>query len=375
MSKKRSNISVEMIRILATFIVIMVHTASWYVAGGKMLNAQAMIYAFLQDAVPVFWYIMGMFLFREGNTFKKNIVRTVTRVLLPALVLVVVVAVLAPWLEGKSSFVSCLSLAHVDWLKILGSIGRGSASGLPLGGHLWFVFSYAGIILWFPLLRYVCVDEPNANRVRRYLLALVIAAEAVSDLQQFVALPTGNLQVFTILDSNLLYVVLGYELSLRLETLRRNRKLVMAVGFGAFVLANAARFLITRWFFDRGNANTAFMHIEHLISVVSSLGLMSALLMIEPRGEKLNRLILKLSGYSFPVYLLHRAVYTRLNAWGVRALVYDALSANAITKVVATVSYGLIVFAVSFALAVVCRIVFRFGKTIVLGKQSNAAAA
>lgn len=371
MSKKRSNITVEFIRIVATFIVIMVHTASWYTAQGKILNTEGMIYAFLQDAVPIFWYIMGLFLFRQGNTFQKSLVRTTTRVLLPALVLAVTVAVLAPWLEGKGSFISCLSFSHVNWLDMLGSITRSSTSGLPLSGHLWFVFSYARIILWFPLLRFICVDEPKANFARRYLLALIILAEVVGDLQQFVALPTGVLKIFTILDSNLLYVVLGYELSLHLEKLRRRKILVMVVGFAAFFLANLSRFLITKWFFDHGNANTSFMHIEHIVSVVSSMGLMAALLMIELRNDKINNIILAVSSYSFPMYLVHRAVYTKLNALGVRALVYSPLSANAVTKLLATVSYGLIVFAVTLAVAVVMRIVFRFGKTLLLGRSNE----
>ena len=368
MASKRSNISVEIIRIIATFIVILVHTASWYTLDGKFLKSEGMIYAFLQDAVPLFWYIMGMFLFRENNTFLKNIVRTGRRVVAPALTLVAAVAILAPWLEGKDNVIACISKPHVDWLGVLGSIGRWTTSGLPLSGHLWVFFSYVKVILWFPLLRFVCVNEKKANAARRYLILIALAWELISDLQQFGTLPTGAVTAFTILDSNLLYVVLGYELSLWLDALRTRKALVFCAGSAAFFLANLFRFFVTKWFYDHGIANQAFMHIEHLISVFSSMGLMTALLMIEPKNETVRKLILKLSSYSFPMYLVHRAVYTRLNAVGARAFIYDKTS-TAVTKLLATVSYGMVVFAVSLAVAIAARAVFRFGKTLVLGKQ------
>ena len=62
---KKRDISVEFVRIIAILMVIGNHTASWYLSGDTVLRGNLMIYGFFQDAVPLFWYTTGMFLFRQ----------------------------------------------------------------------------------------------------------------------------------------------------------------------------------------------------------------------------------------------------------------------------------------------------------------------
>ena len=370
MTTERNNISVDLIRILAIFIIIMLHTASWYILEGTFLKTEGMIYSFLQDGIPLLWYAVGMSLFHKDNTIKNSVISTGKHIVLPALVYVFLSSMLAPWLAGKTAVIDCLSPANVNWRGIAGSIVKGSTSGLPMGGHLWFVFSYIKLMLWFPLLRYICADDKKANAVRRYLILLALLSELAADAQQFIKLPTGNISVFTILNSDLLYVMLGYELSLWVDTLRTKKLLVFCTGSAVFFAANLSRFVVTRWFHASGNAYETFMHIEHIVSVFSSMGLAAAIMMIEPGNNTVRKLISKLADYSFLMYLAHWAVFNRMASAGKRALIYDKMYGNALIKLTATVYYGLIVFAVTLAVAVAARAIYRFCKTLVLGRQA-----
>lgn len=66
---KNREVSFELIRLIACFIVICLHTSSWYIVDGQIDYSNLLIKCFLQDAVPLFWFIMGYFLFVRNKTF------------------------------------------------------------------------------------------------------------------------------------------------------------------------------------------------------------------------------------------------------------------------------------------------------------------
>ena len=264
--QNKRDLTVEMIRIIAIFIVICLHTASWYKSGNQIIVPNLLLYSFLQDGVPMFWFITGMFLFRKGNSFSKNMERTLKSILIPAGVLVIIVAIFVPWVEGKSDIVSCLDFHALDCKRIIGSVLRWSTAGLPLSGHLWFVFAYLKIMLWYPLVKYICIDEDNANKVRRGLIVLALLAELINDLQKFGTLPTGKIIPFTIFGPSLLDVVLGYEIALKRKQLCNNN-LIRIGGSILFIFSNLLRFVLTKFFSDNGINTDYFLHIENVLSI------------------------------------------------------------------------------------------------------------
>ena len=317
---KKRDISVELIRIIAILMVIGNHTAGWYLSGDTVLRGNLMIYGFFQDAVPLFWYATGMFLFKQGNTFKKNVTRTVFRVVLPSAALVFFAAIFAPWFEGKASLKTCFTASSLNWPELLNSIFNWKTTGLPLSGHLWFVFSYVKVILWYPLLAYACKEDDSSRKVRHYLIALAVIAEAIGDLQQFGSLSFGKIAPFTILDPSLLFVVIGYEISIKLDKIRGHKAFYRVLGISIYIICSCARYLITKSFYDAGIKNQAFEHIENLLTIISSVGLMSALLTIEPAHVRLQRIIYTLAKYTFGIFLIHRL---RSDPWPFVLIVTD----------------------------------------------------
>ena len=71
MENKR-NISIEILRALACFIVILCHVQLPIINEGGISKGVLLISCFLADGVSIFWMIMGCFLF-NGNDFKHKL--------------------------------------------------------------------------------------------------------------------------------------------------------------------------------------------------------------------------------------------------------------------------------------------------------------
>ena len=90
---------------------------------------------------------------------------------------------------------------------------------------------------------------------------------------------------------------------------------------------------------------------QTLITIISSLGLMLFLLSVRISHAWIRNIIYELGGLTFSVYLIHRAVYTKLNSLGVRSVIYKNADNGPFQYVFAVVLYILIVYFVSLLIA------------------------
>lgn len=114
--------AIEIIRIIACFIVVCLHTSSWYISGENVDKQCLLIKCFLQDAVPLFWFITGWFLFTNKKKFSQLFHKTLTRIAFPAFVVMIVSQILGPWLSGTSSLKDCLIHPYIDSINLFGNI-------------------------------------------------------------------------------------------------------------------------------------------------------------------------------------------------------------------------------------------------------------
>lgn len=64
---KKRQADIEFARIVACFIVVCLHTITWFRTKETLIENSLFIRCFLLDGVPIFWYIMGYFLFAKQN--------------------------------------------------------------------------------------------------------------------------------------------------------------------------------------------------------------------------------------------------------------------------------------------------------------------
>jgi surface polysaccharide O-acyltransferase-like enzyme len=105
-----------------------------------------------------------------------------------------------------------------------------------LCAHLWYIFSHIKIVIWMPLLWLICKNESTPNLARRMAIVFGVIALILQDVQKFVVIPDFALNVFTMVDPVILYVLFGYELFINKDKIKNNKKLcVISLALFAFI--------------------------------------------------------------------------------------------------------------------------------------------
>lgn len=263
--------------------------------------------------------------------------------------------ILVDWLNGQSSLLSCLLEPTIDVNNLFGGIIQWKAS-MFLCGHLWYVFSYVKVILWYPLVAHICTKDSKANMYRYFLFALTFIGVLITDIQQFYLLPIGEIKPYFIIDNSLFYVLLGHEMSIHKGFIDRKRNMVIKFSGAIFILSNLLRFVLTVNLMKLNSANDYFLHINSINSFISSIALFLFLLCIFEKikfSEKMKRFILSIASKTFLIYLIHRALYQKLNTLGVRYEIYSWSNGTLLSEVTVMLVYAIVVFVSSLLLATI----------------------
>ena len=85
LEKKEKDICVEILRIIGMMIVVFVHVKPGDYVGGAPDIGRIALSAILADGVPIFWFILGFFLFRKKMDWEDVLKRTIIRIFIPLL--------------------------------------------------------------------------------------------------------------------------------------------------------------------------------------------------------------------------------------------------------------------------------------------------
>lgn len=323
-NRVKRDISIDLIRVVACLLVIATHMclqvlnqAFNRIDWGRLLEK-----SFLTDGVPLFFLITGFFLV-NGRSYKKIWKGALTKVLIPALIFIILTQAFYPFIVNKASFMECLNPINIEPLKIIEAILKGDVTKLNATcAHLWYIFSYIKILLWIPLLWLVCKDNKESNLARRMLMIFAAVKAVLYDVQRFgITIPViGELPLFTMIPTEILYVLLGYELFRNKDKIKNNKK-VCVLSLVTFGLINLLRyklemqFMVNNFLTDvTGRAN--FLEWRYTaLNLISGVSLFMFLYSFEIKSVKLTRLIIWLSKMTFGVYLIHYVILAKIDLY------------------------------------------------------------
>lgn len=143
-SKLTRQSNVEILRILACFIVISVHIKLGMTRDDGTIDlGRALISCLVADGVGVFWLISGFFISRPIKSYSKHLTKSFKTILLPALIYSVFLMFYNKYANGVST------AEIIDSLKFNVSHLR---EYMYASSHLWYIIIYTFIILLQPLI-------------------------------------------------------------------------------------------------------------------------------------------------------------------------------------------------------------------------------
>ena len=320
---KKRDISIDLIRVIACLTVIGTHLCLQVLNGcyNRIDWSRLLEKSFLTDGVPLFFMITGFFLV-NGRSYKKIWKSTITKILIPSLVFVILTQIFYLFIVNKESFMYCIRNLSFNITGIIQAILKADVTYLnSTCAHLWYIFSYIKIIIWIPILWLVCKETDEAKLARKIMLGLGIANIFLKDIQRFVTLPViGELNLLNIICNEIVYVLLGYELFVHKDKIKSNKKLCIVSLIGV-VIINFLRYKVEMQYMVN-NYLTDIVGRENFMewrytgfNIISGLFLFMFLYSFELKNEKLNKIILWMSDKTFGIYLIHYLILAKIDLY------------------------------------------------------------
>lgn len=303
---KKRDANIELIRDIGMLSVIMLHCLCIF---PNQYPIKGVLKAFLLNGVPLFWIIMGYFLFINCN-FKNKMIKTIKNILIPAVITMLIAQIFNEWINSTQKFFQCLHNLNIDWNNLLSNIFSWNA-GMYHCSHLWYIFSYVKIVMCFPVLKLLCEDENEKNEARKYFIILTFIAILASDLQHIFSVKFNfqPIVIFTPFTSNVLYVLLGYELSKKdtIKIIHGRGKLLLI-----YMFCNLANGVLAMIDLKINGNSDYFYHTNSVLIIISSVVLFSIFKQLDIEKMWGKNIIYFFGKRSFYIYLIHMLVLDKV---------------------------------------------------------------
>ncbi|MGN0348902.1 MAG: acyltransferase family protein [Roseburia sp.] len=346
---KERNAKIEFIRVTACFLVILNHIMIVPTGGdGVFYHGTAALVAVIWTDVPLFLLISGFLMFQNTaerldclwKTYCHKLKNLLLYVLLPSCMIVVISGALAPFLTGGQAFQELVAERNLHLESIRYYILMQQTTGMY--SIFWYLWVYARILLFFPLLAFVCQDTRDKNLIRRFLMLLSVLNVAFLDVQSMLQKELGNFDKL-VLDKYFLYVLLGYELYLLCRRLEKKR--LMYVGAILFVLSIGLTVLAGHFSYYR----TGTQYMPTVLTMSASVGLFLLLYALSsPKRIKQWNVLGTNTLYIYMVHIL--VIFSCQKLWGNFFMELFGGGSNVLWLILYDIVYGTIIFMISLVI-------------------------
>ena len=313
------NHSIELVRIIACLLVIMAHSQLSVVEENAIVSGRLAFSTIIADDVPLFLLVTGFFLFGRIKsdadiipTFPYKAKSFFSRVYIPTIVYILISIFYRHFTETQ------LPTSSLDWDYLWRFIFR-----LAPGDHLWYICTYMSFIFFFPMLAFVCQDNPQKNKLRRTLLAIAIAGAVVSDIQYFFKMSMFELDKF-LWGYCTIFLILGYELSLFIRKFDGRQKKLLAMGIAIYLLGFLIKFGLQNYMFSHyGYVDNKFRWLQSSLCFVTATGMFMTVYALGTWIKQNSipaRIINYIGSCTFAIYLFHMLVLN--STWNFRGMLW-----------------------------------------------------
>lgn len=372
---KERNVKIELIRIVACFLIIVEHIMLVPTdnGAGKLYVGRIVLVALTYMAVPLFALISGYLMFQNlgqnddkglWQSYRHKLKNFLVYVFIPSCVVVLVSGFVGPYFKGEVTLEQLFAEGNLNLYCVQNYIlQQQTISVYENYNHLWYIWTYMKIVLAFPLLAGVCQDTKDKNSIRRFLILLSGLNFLYVDIQLGLAKGIGDFNSITF-DRYFLCVLLGYELYLFIQ--KTDMKKIRVWGTALFAGSTVAGVLVEYISFT--------LHGLKFIPVVSTLaGSVGAFLMLysfgTPKHTGVWNYVGKLTLYIYMLHILVLACCRRL--WGDLSVELFSDNGTVLGVIIYDILYGTVIFMLSLGGGAVFRLVYENGIVASLGELWN----
>ena len=371
-TKSKRNVKIEIIRLIACLMVIWYHIREVVDISSNNFELKETVVFFeciCTICVMTFFLITGFFIYNmKGDIISdwlKLLKKLFFNILIPFLILCIICLIFHDFIISKESFLYCIE--HIDikeiGYKLFLSIRYFDVAYLPgTAGHLWYIYSYAIIILVYPITRFILTKLPKF--ITYILLAIFTALMIINDYFLFYGNPSYNV-VFEIIHKPIYYSAWGYVLyndiiKKQIDEKDDGRSIIInKTLFAISLVIYAVTFILLlktqiNYYLYHHNNGTQAPYVYTSWLSLYSLILTSAFILIvyNINFDKILNINIKnaiffVSKMTLGIYLVHYLIKTKLESLGIQRQIFVDRP-NIVYHFAYFIVYGFIIFILSF---------------------------
>lgn len=387
-TKVGRNVKIEIIRLIACMAVIWYHIRELpWKSNGELSETAVFFECVCTICVMTFFLITGFFIYNKNGSIIENWIILIKKFFSQVFIFFICVAIFTivfhDFLISKESLIYCLQ--HFSLIKIVSTLfdtfRHFSANYLPgTAAHLWYIFSYAIIIIAYPVTKYI-IDKCPRYVIYIILVVLTICM-IVNDYFLFFGNPSYNL-IFKIIHKPIYYSVWGYVLyndiikkyiDEKLDTYEDKNK-VLIINKSIFIISLFMYIITFILLFNTQVAYDLTTNGEYVYTSwlsTYSLFLTTAFILFIYNlnldrflNEKINNFIYYLSSKTLGIYMIHYLIITKFLSIGFQSR-FTNNRPNILYHLAYYIFYSLFIFIVSFVVLLVIEFVVNKIKAIFL---------
>ena len=386
--KNNRNVKIELIRLIACMAVIWYHVRELpWKTNGELSETAVFFECICTICVMTFFLITGFFIYNKKGSIIENWISLIKKFFKQVIVFFIIVSIFTivfhDFLISKESFVSCINNATIEKIAttLFDTFRHFSANYLPgTAAHLWYIFSYAIIIIAYPITKFI-IDKFPRFIIYAILVTLTICM-IINDYFLFYGNPSYNL-IFKIIHKPIYYSLWGFILYNDIIKKYIDEKLEKCSDKNKVLIINKPIFIIsfvlyvvtfillfkTQVAYDLGT-NGEYVYTSWLSTY--SLFLTTAFILFVYNinfdnffNDKINNMIYYLSSKTLGIYMIHYLIITKFLSIGFQSR-FTNNRPNILYHLAYYVLYSLFIFIVSFIVVVIIDFVVNKIKSLVL---------
>ena len=354
---KKRDLSIELMRIIACIFVICIHIGSGVLINGSFSKPSTFLTSIFADAVAMFWFITGAFIFKKDD-YPKLLKATLRKVLLPAIFLILFIFFFDDWMFKGQTIGESISNSFAYVPSALDSLLLQWATPVAHTGQLWYIFTYLLVIICSPVIK-AFIDKIDKTHKEKPFLIITFGLLLLNDISNnrfagFSHSPFGALIPAIIL------LIWGHIFYKNKDRIVKKIKPIYPTIILLVSAAIRTSIMIAFYYFGDSDYNKSILYWFSCFGLINSTALF---FLLESSMKKFNNrpiswLITRIGSYTFLIYLLHELVIDYLKKLGLFGEMRSQFLVN--NNVIKVVLYYILLSSIVFLISLVISITLRF---------------
>ena len=386
--KSIKDVKVEILRVIASFVVVCYHIRSLpYKIDNTVSETNVMIECLCSICVLTFFLISGFYIYnKKGNIFKDWIIilkNFLIKIFIPFYLLVTISLIFNDFFLSSKTLIECIqsfNLKEYINIIIVGFKNFNVNSWPGTSAHLWYIFSYLIILIVYPINR-IFLNKVNRKIIYVFLLIITIL-HILNDY--FIFNENVTIQYFfDIYKKPIYFSQLGFVLYndfikkyLMVEDdthIILNRRIFL-LGLTIYVYSIVILFIVqyNYYTFIRGiYTYTSWLSSIALFETIGFIILVYCINFSKLINEKIVKFIYYISDKTLGIYLIHYFIVVKLYTIQLQNYFYNNIK-TIFGHILYFTMYGAFIFIISFIIVSLFEFVsFKVKERIFYGKEER----